>query len=105
MKSTIFYVIVALFATAQAVIVRSPGPDVAAESGKCHVVSGKYCKWPLSVSASHYDVAYGLHILLLGSIADVTRRPSLLSNRSLTDLLTISFVFSFFFSRPFKGGV
>ena len=62
MKSTIFYVIVALFATAQAVMVRSPGTDVAAESAACRP-TGRVCKLPLSVSASHYDVAYGLHIL------------------------------------------
>ena len=99
MISTIFYVIVALFATAQAVIVRSPGTDVAAESAECRR-TGKTCKWPLSVSASHYDVAYGLHILLLGirGPPDVTIRPFIPLNRSLIHLLTISFFFSFFFS-------
>ena len=76
MKSSLFYVIVALFATAQAVIVRSPGTDVAAESALCYQTKEKACKWLLSVSASHYDVAYGLHICLLGDLADVTVRPS-----------------------------
>ena len=75
MKSTIFYVIVALFATSQAVDVRSPGTDVAAESAVCYQTKETACKWLLSVSASHYDVAYGLHIRLLGDLADVTVRP------------------------------
>ena len=92
MKSSLFYVIVALFATAQAVIVRSPGPDVASETPQCYWTD-RICKWPLSVSASHYDVAYGLHILLLGDSSNVTRRPSLPLNRSLIHLLTTSFFF------------
>ena len=93
MKSSIFYVIVTLFATAQAIIVRSPRPDVAAENRECRSTKGTMCKWPLSVSASHYDVAYGPYILLLGNIwvAHELVRPSIPLNRSLIHLLTISF--------------
>ena len=46
MKSSLFYVIIALFATAHAVIVRSPGTDIAAENGSTR----KRCKSPLVVS-------------------------------------------------------
>ena len=51
MKSSLFYVIVALLATAQAVIIRNPEPDVAAENAPARR-PGKdgRCKWPLSVS-------------------------------------------------------
>jgi hypothetical protein len=46
MKFSFFYAIVALFATAQAVSVRTPEPDVAAENDP----TVPKCKWPLSVS-------------------------------------------------------
>ena len=95
MKSSIFYVVVAIFATAQAVIVRSPPPDGDPEDPECHPTDS-VCKWPLSVSASQYDGAYGLYILLLGYIDPTGMpevRPSIPLNRSLIHILTISFFF------------
>ena len=47
MRSNLFYIIVVLFATAQAVIVRSLGPEITAEKDPNRF---KPCKWPLSVS-------------------------------------------------------
>jgi hypothetical protein len=92
MKSSLFYLIVALCATAQAVTVRSPGSDVAAsEIDPCYS-SEQSCKWPLSVSP-HYGVAYGLHVLLLGETDKVTRRPSLPLNTSPSDNFLFFFLF------------
>ena len=113
MKSSIFYVVVAIFATAQAVIIRSPRPDEDPEDPEdpegpeCRPTDS-VCKWPLSVSASQYDGAYGLYILLLGYIDPTGMpevRPSIPLNRSLIHILTISFFFSFFFSWPLRAGM
>ena len=93
MKSSLFYVIVALFATAHAVVVPSPGTDIPAEND----IRLQRCKLPLSVSP-RYGVAHGLHILLLAVCDKVTSHPSLPLNTSPSDNVLS-------FSRPLGAGL
>ncbi|KIJ92403.1 hypothetical protein K443DRAFT_125961 [Laccaria amethystina LaAM-08-1] len=90
MKSSFFYVIVALCVTAQAVsIVRSPGSDVAAENDSC-TSTGRVCgvdsvmrrpSFPLSTSPSDNFLFYFL-FLTIGSSTVQPARSALLTKDS-----------------------
>ena len=58
MRSTLFYIIVTLFATTQGVVVRSP--DIAADNELCQSTF-QYCELRLSVSPRTV-VAYSLQV-------------------------------------------